>query len=87
VVENPSAKVSQRRPPQGATSLCGSMARGLHPNLQCNLGLGNCLCGQRHGLAMNWVDQPRTSVDERMLSWRRAVVILLWAVAGLIVPH
>jgi len=23
------------------------------------------LCGQRHGLAMNWVDRPRTSADER----------------------
>ena len=26
---------------------------------------GHGLCGQRHGLALNWVDRPRTSVDER----------------------
>jgi len=36
----------------------------------------------RHGLATNWVDRPHTSADERMLSGRRAVVIVLWAVAG-----
>jgi len=34
------------------------------------------LCGQRHGLAMNWVDLPRTSADERMLSGRCAVLIV-----------
>jgi len=37
---------------------------------------GDCLCGQRHGLAMNWVDRPRTSADERTLSGRRAVLIV-----------
>jgi len=31
---------------------------------------------------MNRMDQPRTSIDERMLSGRHAVVIVLWAVAG-----
>jgi len=36
---------------------------------------------------MNWVDGARTSADERMLSGRRAVVIVWWAVAGLDVPH
>jgi len=49
---------------------------------KCNLVSGHGLCGQRHGLAMNWVDQPRTSADERILSGRRAVVIVSWAVAG-----
>jgi len=28
------------------------------------------------------MDRPRTSIDERMLSGRRAVVIMSWAVAG-----
>ena len=37
---------------------------------------GDGLCGQRHGLAMNWADRPRTSADERMLSGHRAVVIV-----------
>jgi len=31
---------------------------------------------------MNWVDRPRTSADEQMLSGSCAVVIVLWAVAG-----
>ena len=43
---------------------------------KCNLVLGDRLCGQRHGLASNWVDLPRTSADERMLSGRRFVVIV-----------
>jgi len=49
---------------------------------KCNLVSGDCLCGQRHELAMNWVDRPRTSADERMLCRRRTVVIVWWAVAG-----
>jgi len=44
---------------------------------KCKLVLGDRLYGQRYGLAMNWVDRPRTSADERMLSGRRAVVIVL----------
>ena len=32
--------------------------------------------------AMNWVDRLHTSVDERVLSGRRAVVIAWWAAAG-----
>jgi len=43
---------------------------------KCDLVLGDCLCGQQHGLAMNWVDQPRSSADEQMLSGRHAVVII-----------
>ena len=31
---------------------------------------------------MDRMDQPRTSIDEQMLSGRRAVVIVWWAVAG-----
>ena len=31
---------------------------------------------------MNWVDRPRTSADEQMLSVRHSVVIVIWAVAG-----
>jgi len=33
-------------------------------------------CGQQHGLAMNWVDLPRTSADERDVVCSRAVVIV-----------
>jgi len=29
-----------------------------------NLVLRDRLCGKRHGLAMNWMDRPRTSADE-----------------------
>ena len=35
---------------------------------KCNLVSGDRFCGQRHGLAMNWVDRPCTNADERMLS-------------------
>jgi len=31
---------------------------------------------------MDQMDRPRTSIDERILSVRRAVLIVLWAVAG-----
>jgi len=31
---------------------------------------------------MDRMDRPRTSIDDRMLSGRGAVVIVLWAVAG-----
>jgi len=51
-----------------------------------NLVSGDRLCCQRYGRAMNWVDRPRTSADERMLSGHRAVVIVWWAVASLVVP-
>jgi len=39
-------------------------------------------CGQRLRRAMNWVDRLRTSADERVLSGRRAVVMVWWAAAG-----
>jgi len=32
---------------------------------KCNLVSGMASVGQQHGLAMNWVDRPRTSADER----------------------
>jgi len=54
---------------------------------RCNLVSGDRLCCQRHGLAMNWVIRPRTSADKRMLSRSRAVMIVWWAIAGLVVPH
>ena len=31
---------------------------------------------------MDQMDRPRTSIDERLLSGRRAVMIVRWAVAG-----
>jgi len=31
---------------------------------------------------MDRIDRPRTSIDEQMLSGRRAVMIVFWAVAG-----
>jgi len=43
---------------------------------KCNLVSRDRLSGQRHGLAMNWVDRPRTSADERILSGLCAVVIV-----------
>ena len=42
---------------------------------KCNLVSGHGLRGSQFGRAMNWMDGPRTSADERMLSGRRAVVI------------
>jgi len=47
---------------------------------KCNLVSVHGLCGQRHGLAMNWVDQPRTSADERDVALRCRYCV--WAVAG-----
>ena len=38
--------------------------------------------GQRHGLAMNWVDRPRTSADERDVVWALRCRDCVWAVAG-----
>jgi len=49
---------------------------------KCNLVSGHGLCGSQLGWAMNWMDRPRTSANERMLSGRRAVVIAWWAGAG-----
>ena len=37
---------------------------------------GNCLRGWRRERAMDRMDRPRTSIDERMLSGRRAVMIV-----------
>ena len=46
---------------------------------KCNLVSGYGLCGSQLGWAMNWMDRPLTSADERAderrLSGRRAVVI------------
>jgi len=49
---------------------------------KCNLVSGHSLCGQQHGLAMNWVDRPCTSTDERD---ERAVVIVCGLLQGLVV--
>ena len=54
---------------------------------KCELISGDRLCGQQHGMAINWVDWPRTCADELTLSRRRDVVIVWWAVAGLVVRH
>ena len=43
---------------------------------KCESFWGNGLRGWRPERAMDRMDQPRTSVDERMLSGRRAVVIV-----------
>jgi len=40
------------------------------------------LCGQGHGLAMNWVDLPRTSANERDVVWVQRCRDCVWAVAG-----
>jgi len=49
---------------------------------KCNLVSGHGLCGQRHGLAMNWVDRPRTSADERDVVYAPRFRDCVWAVAG-----
>jgi len=43
------------------------------------------LCGQQHGLAMNWVDQPSTSADERDVVCSPRCRDCVWAVQGLVV--
>ena len=43
------------------------------------------LCGQRHELAMNWVDRPRTSADERDVVCSPRCRDCVWAVQGLVV--
>jgi len=43
------------------------------------------LCGQQRGLAMNWVDQPRTSADERDVVCSPRCRDCVWAVQGLVV--
>ena len=52
---------------------------------KCNLVSGHGLCGQRHGLAMNWVDRPRTSADERDVVCSLRCRDCVWAVPGLVV--
>jgi len=49
---------------------------------KCNLVSGHGLCGQRHGLAMNWGARPRTSADERDVVWAPRCRDCVWAVAG-----
>jgi len=49
---------------------------------KCNLVSGMASVGQRHGLAMNWVDRPRTSADERDVVWAPRCRDCVWAVAG-----
>ena len=43
---------------------------------KCESFRGNCLRGWRPERAMDLMDRPRTSIDEQMLSGRRAVVIV-----------
>ena len=49
---------------------------------KCNLFSGHGLCGQPHGLALNWMDRPRTSADERDIVWALRCRDCVWAVAG-----
>ena len=49
---------------------------------KCESFRGNGLRSRRQERAMDRMDQPRTSIDKRMLSGRRAVMIVWWAVAG-----
>ena len=49
---------------------------------KCNLVSGHGLCGQRHGLAMNWVDRPRTSAVEQDVVWAPSCRDCVWSVAG-----
>ena len=43
------------------------------------------LCGQRHGLAVNWADRPRTSADERDVACSPCCRDCVWAVQCLVV--
>jgi len=43
---------------------------------KCSLVSGDRLRGQQLGLAMDFVNRLRTSADERVLSGRRAVVMV-----------
>jgi len=54
-------------------------------NSKCNLVSGHGLCGQQRGLDMNWVDQPRTSADERDVVCSPRCRDCVWAVQGLVV--
>jgi len=49
---------------------------------KCESFRGNGLRSRRQERAMDRMDRPRTSIDERMLSGRRAVMIVWWAVVG-----
>ena len=49
---------------------------------KCESFRDNGLRSWRPERAMDRMDQPRTSIDEQMLSGHRAVVIVWWAVAG-----
>ena len=49
---------------------------------KCESVWGNGPRGWRQERAMDRMDRPRTSIDERMLSRHRVVVIVWWAVAG-----
>jgi len=49
---------------------------------KCNLVSGHGFCDQRHGLAMNWVDRPRTSAGERDVVWAPRCRDCVWGVAG-----
>ena len=49
---------------------------------KCNLVLGDRLCGERHGLAMNWMDLPSTSADDWDAVWAPRCRDCVWAVAG-----
>jgi len=49
---------------------------------KCESFRDNGLRGRRQERAMDRMDRPRTSIDERMLSGRRTVVIVWWAVVG-----
>jgi len=52
---------------------------------KCNPVSGHGLCGSQLGRPMNWINRSRTSADERMMSGRRAVVIVCGLVQGLVV--
>jgi len=49
---------------------------------KCDLVSGHGLCHHGHGLAMNWVERPRTSADEWDVVWALRCRDCVWAVAG-----
>jgi len=72
--------ILQKRP-----SIVSSLLKTAGKWQKCKLVSGHALCGQQHGLAMNWVDQPRTSADERDVVCSPRYHDCVWAVQGLVV--
>ena len=68
--------------PACGTAVWSNMRKTAGKWQKCNLVSGMASVGQRHGLAMNWVDLPRTSADERDVVCSPRCGDCVWSVAG-----